>query len=102
MAGLDPAIHDGPAKVIVDGRDKRGHDGSEFASPVGVGVIDAEGVEFAGRAITFEGGRQHVGHASAVEQRSQHRQVFRPHRLLDAIRSEALDGAAHEQPGLVD
>ena len=58
-------------------------------------------VEAARRAIAAENG--YVGiDPGAVEHIGQDRAIVRAHRLLLAIRAQARDFAAHEQPGFVD
>jgi hypothetical protein len=65
-----------------------------------ISVVDVEIVELAGRAVAAELLRLGVAFG-ACQQVGQKFQMLGPHFLLDAIGTEALHLAAHEQPRLV-
>ena len=70
-------------------------------SSVCVSVVDVEIVELAGRAIAFELFRFGVC-ACLLKKLCQERDMLGAHLFFDAIGTKGFDGAAHEEPRLIE
>src|SRR5262245_64905512 len=92
---------------VAEGRRPRGStliDRRSLMAPrglVGIGVVDVEVVELAGRAVALEGARVRLD-PGALEQPAELGDVVIGHLLLDAVRPQAFDLALDVDLRLVD